>query len=238
MDASVVQEMEGDEDLAVCVRNLSLTLSDESGSKKVLDDLTLEVKRGSLHMLLGANGCGKSTLVRALAGLLQPDSGAISLATPHAFVFQNPDHQVVMPSVGADVAFGLGRYPGLTHDAVDRLTASALAAVGLEGMQARPVSSLSGGQKQRVAIAGALAEQAAVLLLDELTTFLDVGDQRGVLDCVRAVVDAGGGRVAALWITHRMEELDWADRVSIIRGGRVAFTGTPAQARGRMAAWG
>lgn len=77
---------------------------------QVLDDLTLEVKRGSLHMLLGANGCGKSTLVRALAGLLQPDSGAISLATPHAFVFQNPDHQVVMPSVGADVAFGLGRH--------------------------------------------------------------------------------------------------------------------------------
>lgn len=121
---------------------------------------------------------------------------------------------------------------------MDRLTASALAAVGLEGLQARPVSSLSGGQKQRVAIAGALAEQAVVLLLDELTTFLDVGDQRGVLDCVRAAVDAGGGRVAALWITHRMEELDWADRVSIIRGGRVAFTGTPAQARGRMAAWG
>jgi energy-coupling factor transporter ATP-binding protein EcfA2 len=69
----------------------------------------LQVQRGSLHMLLGPNGCGKSTLLRVLGGLLYPDAGVVQADEPSGFVFQNPDHQVVMPTVAADVAFGLGR---------------------------------------------------------------------------------------------------------------------------------
>lgn len=72
--------------------------------------LLLQVQRGSLHMLLGPNGCGKSTLLRVLGGLLYPDSGLVQTDEPSGFVFQNPDHQVVMPTVAADVAFGLGRW--------------------------------------------------------------------------------------------------------------------------------
>jgi energy-coupling factor transporter ATP-binding protein EcfA2 len=76
---------------------------------QVLAGASLEVPRGSLHMLLGPNGCGKSTLLRILGGLLRADAGRCAVASPAGFVFQNPDHQVVMPTVGADVAFGLGR---------------------------------------------------------------------------------------------------------------------------------
>lgn len=76
---------------------------------QVLSGASLEVQHGTFHMLLGPNGCGKSTLLRILGGLLQSDSGSCNVAKPVGFVFQNPDHQVVMPTVAADVAFGLGR---------------------------------------------------------------------------------------------------------------------------------
>ena len=75
----------------------------------MLSGASLEVKQGTFHILLGPNGCGKSTLLRVLGGLLQSDFGSFQLAGPVGFVFQNPDHQVVMPTVAADVAFGLGR---------------------------------------------------------------------------------------------------------------------------------
>ena len=84
---------------------------------QVLSDICLEVPRGSLHMLVGPNGCGKSTLLKILGGLMRADRGMCHVLPPAGFVFQNPDHQVVMPTVGADVAFGLGRYchPTLDH---------------------------------------------------------------------------------------------------------------------------
>lgn len=78
-------------------------------ARQVLSGADLEVKQGTFHILLGPNGCGKSTLLRILGGLLQSDSGSHHVAGPVGFVFQNPDHQVVMPTVAADVAFGLGR---------------------------------------------------------------------------------------------------------------------------------
>jgi ABC-type multidrug transport system fused ATPase/permease subunit len=77
--------------------------------KEVLKRINLSIHRGSLHMLLGPNGCGKSTLLRVLGGLIAGYSGEICIDSPSGFVFQNPDHQVVMPTVAADVAFGLGR---------------------------------------------------------------------------------------------------------------------------------
>ncbi|KAL4459111.1 hypothetical protein ABPG75_013976 [Micractinium tetrahymenae] len=239
-------------------------------SKKVLDRASLEVPRGSFHMLLGANGCGKSTLLRVLAGLFQPDVGQVHVDAPCGFVFQNPDHQVVMPTVAADVAFGLGRYQ-LAPAAVHAVVQHSLAQVRLAEYAERPTSSLSGGQKQRVAIAGALAECPQVLLLDELTTFLDYEDQENVLQCVRRIVDssrrqqaqqvqqqaaagaagagaaaatAGGQQVAhaaaeeagvtALWVTHRLEELEYADSVSYMDGGRIAFSGSPAEMKAYM----
>ncbi|MEW5309831.1 MAG: hypothetical protein WDW38_001684 [Sanguina aurantia] len=140
-------------------------------------------------MLLGPNGCGKSTLLKVLGGLLPDYSGLIDSDGPSGFVFQNPDHQVVMPTVAADVAFGLGRQ-----------------------------------------VVGALAEDPKVLLLDELTTFLDVEDQFGVLSAVRSITHQKQD-VTALWVTHRFEELEYADAASYMDNGRVVYTGDPTQMR-------
>ena len=94
---------------SIDIQNLQLSLGPESSKRRILRSVNLQVQRGSLHMLLGPNGCGKSTLLRVLGGLLYPDSGSVQADAPSGFVFQNPDHQVVMPTVAADVAFGLGR---------------------------------------------------------------------------------------------------------------------------------
>lgn len=94
---------------SINIGDLQLSLGPEGSKRRILKSVNLQVQRGSLHMLLGPNGCGKSTLLRVLGGLLYPDSGSVKADEPSGFVFQNPDHQVVMPTVAADVAFGLGR---------------------------------------------------------------------------------------------------------------------------------
>jgi ABC-type uncharacterized transport system fused permease/ATPase subunit len=94
---------------SINIKDLQLSLGSENSKRRILKSVDLQVQRGSLHMLLGPNGCGKSTLLRVLGGLLYPDSGVVEADEPSGFVFQNPDHQVVMPTVAADVAFGLGR---------------------------------------------------------------------------------------------------------------------------------
>lgn len=94
---------------SIDIKDLQLSLGSENSKRRILKSVDLQVQRGSLHMLLGPNGCGKSTLLRVLGGLLYPDSGVVEADEPSGFVFQNPDHQVVMPTVAADVAFGLGR---------------------------------------------------------------------------------------------------------------------------------
>jgi len=106
-------------------------LSVRYGDSEALRGASLSVPAGTLHMLLGRNGCGKSTLLRACAGLARASSGRVAVASPRAFVFQNPDHQVVMPSVGADVAFGLARL-GLPDQQLRERVAEALQAVGLQ----------------------------------------------------------------------------------------------------------
>ncbi|XP_066160419.1 ABC transporter I family member 10 isoform X2 [Oryza sativa Japonica Group] len=160
----------------------------------VLKDCSLRVPPGQLWMLLGPNGCGKSTLLK-----------------------------VVMPTVESDVAFGLGKL-NLSLDEVRSRVSQSLDAVGMLSYSQRPIQTLSGGQKQRVAIAGALAEASKVLLLDELTTFLDEYDQMGVIKAVRKSVGAGG-EVSALWVTHRLEELRYADGAIYMEDGQTIIQG-------------
>ncbi|KAJ0982638.1 hypothetical protein J5N97_010893 [Dioscorea zingiberensis] len=192
-------------------------------SVPILKDCSLSVPSGQLWMLLGPNGCGKSTLLKVLAGLLNPTYGTVHVNKPKSFVFQNPDHQVIMPTVEADVAFGLGKF-SLSSDEVSSRVSKALDAVGMLKYSQRPIQTLSGGQKQRVAIAGALAEACKVLLLDELTTFLDEHDQLGVIKAVKDSVSSPGG-VSALWVTHRLEELKYADGVIYMEDGRIIMRG-------------
>lgn len=199
----------------------------------VLDRCSLSVPKGEFWMLLGANGCGKSTLLRLIAGLLPQSGGNIQVADPVGFVFQNPDHQLVMPTVGADVAFGLVG-ERLPIQEVQRRVAEALDAVSLLEFQRRPIYALSGGQKQRVAIAGAIARHSEVLLLDEPTALLDPDSQQELVERVSELVRRRG--LTALWVTHRLNELAFCDGAFLLEKGRVVAQGDPAPLQARLMA--
>ncbi|MDX2255472.1 MAG: energy-coupling factor ABC transporter ATP-binding protein [Pseudanabaenaceae cyanobacterium bins.39] len=195
----------------------------ESG-ETVLDRCTLSVPKGEFWMLLGTNGSGKSTLLRILAGLLQPQSGEVQIGDRLGFVFQNPDHQLVMPTVGADVAFGLVSEP-INYKETQQRVMDALQAVNLLPMIRRPIYALSGGQKQRVAIAGAIARHAEILLLDEPTALLDGDNQIDLVAAVKQLVQQK--HLTALWVTHRLNELDYADGAFLLERGKVVDQGDP-----------
>ncbi|MEO0854769.1 MAG: ABC transporter ATP-binding protein [Cyanobacteria bacterium J06648_11] len=193
----------------------------------ILHECCLNVPRGQFWMLMGANGSGKSTLLQLLAGLLPcPDDASIQIDRPIGYVFQNPDRQLVMPTVGADVAFSLSGEQ-LSHAEVRWRVTNALELVGLRNLIRRPIHALSGGQKHRVAIAGALARHSRVLLLDEPTALLDPESQLDLVRTVRQLVDRQG--ITAVWITHRLNELEWADRAVLLSDGNVRAQGVPAR---------
>ncbi|WP_233258527.1 energy-coupling factor ABC transporter ATP-binding protein [[Phormidium] sp. ETS-05] len=197
----------------------------------VLQSCSLEVPEGEFWMLLGTNGSGKSTLLRLLAGLLTPDSGEIQVQQPVGFVFQNPDHQLVMPTVGADVAFGLVAEQ-LSPAQVRLRVEEALSAVNLLNLQRRPIYALSGGQKQRIAIAGAIARHCSVLILDEPTALLDPDSQLDLVAQVQRLVKSRG--LSALWVTHRFDELDYCDGAFLLEQGHVVAQGEPEPLKQRL----
>lgn len=182
-------------------------------------------------MLLGTNGSGKSTLLRLLAGILTPQSGEIEIVQPVGFVFQNPDHQLVMPTVGADVAFGLVKEK-LSPIEVRSRVKEALAAVNLLDLERRPIYALSGGQKQRIAIAGEIARHCAVLLLDEPTALLDADTQLELVAQVQRLVKNRG--LTALWVTHRLDELDYCDGAFLLEDGKVVASGGAVHLKQRL----
>jgi energy-coupling factor transport system ATP-binding protein len=190
----------------------------------ILNDCSLQVPQGQFWMLLGNNGSGKSTLLRLLAGLLIPDAGSIVMPYKTGFVFQNPDHQLVMPTVGADIAFGLVS-ENLSPVQVKQRVRDALEAVNLLDLERRPIHALSGGQKQRIAIAGAIARNCEAILFDEPTALLDPDTQLELVAQVRNLVKKHN--LTALWVTHRLEELDYCDGAFLLKGGRVVAQGEP-----------
>ena len=215
-------------ELAIQVKDLSFNWPN---GEQVFKSLSLDVPKGEFWMLLGINGSGKSTLLRLLADLLTPQSGQIQILHPLGFVFQNPDHQLVMPTVGADVAFGLVEEK-LSPASVRRRVDEALAAVNLLELQRRPIYALSGGQKQRVAIAGALARQCEVLLLDEPTALLDPDSQLDLVAQVQNLVKSRG--ITALWVTHRLDELNYCDGAFLLEKGDLVDWGEPKRLKQRL----
>ena len=213
---------------AIAVKDLYFEWNE---STPILSACSLAVPRGEFWMLLGNNGSGKSTLLRLLAGLLTPQSGEIRMDDPFGFVFQNPDHQLVMPTVGADVAFGLVK-ENLSIPEVRARVGEALAAVNLLEMERRPIYALSGGQKQRIAIAGAIARHCEVLILDEPTALLDPDTQLELVVQVQKLVKNRG--MTALWVTHRLEELNYCDGAFLLESGRVVAQGDPQILKQRL----
>jgi energy-coupling factor transport system ATP-binding protein len=184
-----------------------------------LQHCTLQIPRPGLWMLLGTNGSGKSTLLRLISGLLSPRQGQIHTALKPALVFQNPDHQLLLPSCFSDLLLSLPT--GLAASERQLAAEQALEQVGLSDLIRRPIHTLSGGQKQRLAIAGALASGAELLLLDEPTALLDPDSQDEVLDLIRTLTQRQPRPLTALWITHRLRELDRCDGAALMERGQV-----------------
>ena len=178
--------------------------------------------------VVGPNGGGKSTLVRLLNGLLEPDSGEVRVAghDPNTepfevrqrlgMLFQNPDNGLVAPFVEDDVAFGLENL-GVPPEEMRGRVEEAIGAVGLTGYERREPHTLSGGEKQRVALAGLLAVQPEVLVLDEPTSMLDAAGRQDILARVKDL----RGEKAIVHVTHHLDELLDADRVLVLNGGKV-----------------
>ena len=198
---------------------------------KVLRSCSLKVPKGEFWMLLGTNGSGKSTLLRLLAKLLSPQSGTIHFEGEIGFVFQNPDHQLVMPTVGADVAFGLVA-ERLSQVQIRNRVEGALSTVNLLELQHRPIYALSGGQKQRIAIAGAIARNCDILLLDEPTALLDPDSQLDLVSQVQSLVKNRG--ITALWVTHRLSELDYSDGAFLLDKGQIVDEDSPEFLKQRL----
>ena len=200
-----------------------------------VDHVSLNVEKGSFVAVLGHNGSGK--LMNALylptegrvlvCGLDTAQDEEVWHVRRHAgMVFQNPDNQIVANVVREDVAFGLENL-GVPHeDMIPRIDA-ALAAVRMTERASFAPHMLSGGQKQRVAVAGVLAMQPEVMILDEATAMLDPAGRADVLATVRKLNREQG--MTVIWITHFMEEAAVADRVVVLDKGKIALDGTPAE---------
>ncbi|MEI6986782.1 MAG: ATP-binding cassette domain-containing protein, partial [Rhodospirillaceae bacterium] len=204
-----------------------------------LNSLSLTVPRGSRLAVLGANGCGKTTLFLHLNGSLQPGRGCIELdGVPMTYgraamlawrsrvglVLQDPDDQLFAATVAEDVSFGPLNLL-LSEREVRARVAEALAAVGIEALAERPTHRLSYGQKRRVALAGVLAMRPEVILLDEPTAGLDARAAELLLASLETL-NAGGATL--VFSTHDIDfAYDWANRVAVLINGRCLREGTP-----------
>ena len=220
----------------ICVRDVSFTYDGEAFA---LSGASAQVERGEFVCILGGNGSGKSTLAKHLNALLVPDKGQVEVCgmdtseRQHTYairqsagmVFQNPDDQLVASLVEDDVAFGPENLGVPTVELRKRVT-QRLEDVGLSGFEKHETHALSGGQKQRVAIAGALAMNPEILILDEASAMLDPRGRKGLIRVVRSLNDQG---MTVIMITHFMEEAALADRVIVLDEGKVARVGTPQE---------
>jgi biotin transport system ATP-binding protein len=220
----------------IAIENLSHRY--EGSKLPALDGLSLCLGEGEYVALIGPNGCGKTTLVKHLNGLLMPTNGTVSvdgirttdkgrlaeIRCRVGMIFQNPDHQIVGMTVEDDVAFGPGNLrlpPGEIRERVDR----ALSTMGLGGYQGRHPHSLSGGEKQLLALAGVLAMDPRYVVLDEPTSSLDLASRTRVLHMVRGLKERG---ITIIHATHHMEEVIGADRIIVMDKGRIVADDAPS----------
>jgi len=224
-------------DPIIRLENVSYTYQlDSDQAVQALSDINLTVQPGEYLVIIGHNGSGKSTLAKLLNGLLLPTNGEVWVKTWNTkerrrirdirstvgMVFQTPDNQIVATIVEEDVAFGPENL-GLAHPEIVRRVDWSLEQVGMLPFRHRSPHLLSGGQKQRIAIAGMLAMQPDVLVLDEATAMLDPLGRREVLDIARRLNKEKGVTIVA--ITHYMEEAVDADRLVVLDEGRIALQG-------------
>ena len=208
----------------------------------VLKKINFKVKKGSWTTLIGHNGSGKSTISKLTNGLLLPDKDSGSVITVSGMnlnsenvwdirekvgiVFQNPDNQFVGATVGDDVAFGLENR-GVPRDQMVQIVKKVLSDVGmLDYIDAEP-ANLSGGQKQRVAIAGILAVEPEIIILDESTSMLDPSGRDKILKIIKRLMSEKN--LTILSITHDIDEADMADNVIVLNDGKILAQASPTE---------
>ncbi|MDD7495610.1 MAG: energy-coupling factor transporter ATPase [Eubacteriales bacterium] len=220
------------------IQNVSYAYEDAAA--KALNNVSLTINDGEFVAVVGHNGSGKSTLAKHLNALLLPTEGKVlvdgmdtadeadtlSIRQRVGMVFQNPDNQLVTTIVEEDVAFGPENI-GVPGNEIRARVDRALAAVGMEKYAHSAPNMLSGGQKQRIAIAGMLAMQPKVLVLDEATAMLDPKGRRDIIDLVTKLHKENG--ITVVMITQYMEEVIGADRVAVMSGGELILEGTPKE---------
>ena len=223
----------------------NITFSYTDDQHRAVDGLSLRVKRGEYVAVLGANGCGKSTLAKHFNAILLPQAGTVyvedmstadedklfDIRQKVGMVFQNPDNQIVATVVEEDVAFALenlGVPPAEMRARVDE----AMQMAGIYKYREKGPHKLSGGQKQRVAIAGVIAMRPDCLVLDEATAMLDPIGREKVMRTVHRLNDDYG--ITVVQITHYMEEVIDADKVFVMDDGRVVMEGTPKEVFSRV----
>ena len=218
----------------------NVTFRYDEGAKPALDGITLDVQKGEYVAILGANGCGKSTLAKHFNAILLPESGRVlvegmptsdeknllALRQKVGMVFQNPDNQIVATVVEEDVAFAAENLGVEPHE-MRRRVDEAMQLAGIYAYKDKAPHKLSGGQKQRVAIAGVLAMQPDCLVLDEATAMLDPIGRQQVLRTVHRLNREKG--ITVVQITHYMEEAAMAGRVVVMSAGHVVMDGPPRE---------
>ena len=220
---------------------------DGADAPGALHGVSLTVEDGEMLAIVGLNGSGKSTLAKHLNALLLPTAGTVlvdgmdtrdeqnvlEIRRRVGLVFQNPDNQLVPTIVEEDVGFGPENL-GLPPEQIRARVAEALETVGMAAHAREATYALSGGQKQRVAIAGMLAMQPEVLVLDEATAMLDPRGRQDVLDVVERLHRERG--MTVVMITQYMEEAARCGRVAVMNGGRLVAQGAPREVFGRAEA--
>ena len=218
---------------------------DPQADAYALNGVSMGVTRGEFVAVLGANGCGKSTLAKHFNAILLPESGTVTVEGMNTaddemlynirqtvgMVFQNPDNQIVATVVEEDVAFALENL-GVPPVEIRARIDSAMEMAGIYKHRGKAPHKLSGGQKQRVAIAGVIAMRPDCLILDEATAMLDPRGREKVMSTIHHLNKDVGITVVA--ITHYMEEAAQADRVLVMSKGEVVLQGTPVEVFSRV----
>lgn len=208
-----------------------VTFKYPDSDETLINDQSFTLPLNKWISIVGHNGSGKSTIVRLLNGLLQPNDGQIminhlmvgeqNLDKVHkliGMVFQNPENQFVGSTVAEDVAFGLENY-NVSSVKMPTIIYKALTEVGMEDYADSLISDLSGGQKQRVAIAGVLAVNPKIIILDEATSMLDPMGRRSIMQLLKELHAIGGYTI--IMITHDLNEAELADHVLLLDRGKV-----------------
>ena len=221
-------------------QNVSFSYGTDEGEERVdvIENLNLNIEKGSFTAVLGHNGSGKSTLAKLTNGILfpqqgkvlvdgsetKPDDSIFDIRKKVGMVFQNPDNQIVASIVEEDVAFGVENL-GVPPQECRRLVDEAMKTVGIYEQRLKAPHKLSGGQKQRVAVAGIIAMKPECIVLDEPTAMLDPSGRAEVLETIKKLNKEDG--ITVVLITHYMDEAVQADRVVVMDGGQIVMDDTP-----------